>query len=58
MCRSTLNGLDPLENLLAQREGNLADVLAFAARRAAACAVHDHSADSTRPTIPVPQSAR
>ena len=43
-------GLDPLEFLLGQREGNFAEVLAFAARRAASAVSHDHGPDSSCPT--------
>ncbi len=60
MCRSTLIGLDPDETYLAQREGNFAEVLAFAADRACrVAAVEDgtSSADcgpeSTCPTVKV-----
>jgi hypothetical protein len=57
MDRSTLLGLDPVESLLASREGNFAQVLAFAAARACCCELNDHSPDSTRPTIPAPSRA-
>lgn len=47
-----LQGLDPLETMLARERGNLSQVLEFAAHRAAMAAQHNNSPDSTRSTVP------
>lgn len=56
MSYNALHGLEPLENILGSREGNFADVLAFAAHRAEMAVEHDSGTDSTRPTWPAPGS--